>query len=327
MLSRELQAAVEALPGRRVLVVGDAMLDRYIFGRVDRISPEAPVPVVEVERDQEVLGGAANVAANMASLGAVVTLLALTGADPAAETLTALLAARGIETSGLLPDPGRPTTVKTRVIGGQQQVVRVDRESRRAPEGAVLAQLLEHLPRLAREADAVLVSDYGKGVVQPALLEALRRVRRDTGVPVVVDPKDIHFSNYRDFSLATPNKAEASLAVGFTLRDEASLVEAGERLRRDTGLGHLLITRGAEGMTLLGPDQVAHIKTLAREVFDVSGAGDTVAAAMTLALAAGLRAELAAHLANAAAAVVVARVGTAVVDRASLLDSLALLEG
>lgn len=327
MLSDSLRQAVSGLVGKRVLVVGDVMLDRYIFGNVERISPEAPVPVVDVARDDQVLGGAANVAANLASLGAEVRLLGLLGPDSAAEQLRDLLAERGIDTSGLATDSRRPTTVKTRVIAGQQQVVRVDREFKGPASDEIQARLVERLPRVLEGVDAVLVSDYGKGVVQPGLLDRLRELRRESRVPVVVDPKDIHFSNYREFTLVTPNKVEASLAVGFKLRTEEDVHRAGEQLRRETELEYLLITRGAEGMTLFSDEGIRHISTMAREVYDVSGAGDTVAATMALSLAAGSPAEEAAHLANAAAAVVVARVGTAIIEREALLESLTALEG
>jgi D-beta-D-heptose 7-phosphate kinase/D-beta-D-heptose 1-phosphate adenosyltransferase len=303
------------------------MLDRYIFGSVERISPEAPVPVVDVCRDEQVLGGAANVAANLASLGAEVTLLGLVGADSAADELRDLLEIRGIDTGALLVDESRPTTVKTRVIAGQQQVVRVDRERRGPASVSVQEAMVSRLAERMASVDAVLVSDYGKGVVQPALLDHLRALRRHSQVPVVVDPKDIHFSNYREFTLVTPNKMEASLAVGFKFQCEEDVLRAGEKLRQDTQLKHLLITRGAEGMTLFSETGATHISTMAREVYDVSGAGDTVAATMALSLAAGTPAIHGAHLANAAAAVVVAHVGTAIVEREALVKSLNAIEG
>lgn len=302
------------------------MLDRYLFGNVERISPEAPVPVVEVKREQAVLGGAANVAANMASLGAKVTLVAAVGKDAAARDLTRRLEQAGIDAGALVTDSARPTTVKTRVIGGSQQIVRVDREVRGPLPARVASRLARRLPALAAEADAILVSDYGKGVIQPPLLDTVREIRTGSGIPVVVDPKDIHFSNYRRFSLITPNLNETSMAVGFKVRSDEDVVRAGTRLLAELELENLLITRGAQGMSLFSPGSVVHIPTMAREVFDVSGAGDTVAALMTMSLAAGIDRERAAHLANAAAAVVVARVGTAVVDRESLLQSLEWIE-
>lgn len=325
-LARKLKRSVPRLARCRVLVVGDLMLDQYVVGDVDRISPEAPVPVVQVRRDEAVLGGAANVAANMASLGAEVAVLGLVGKDPAARRLRGMLAEAGIDTAHVVTDAARPTTKKTRVVAGHQQVVRVDRESRAEPAARLAGRLDRLLARLAPEYDAVLVSDYGKGMVRARLLDALRAARQVHGFPVVVDPKDIHFSNYRGFSLATPNLAEASLAAGCKLRDQAEVVSAGKRLRAEVDLEHLLITRGPQGMSLFSEGEVEHIPTMAREVFDVSGAGDTVAALMTLGLAAGLSAGHAAHLANAAAAVVVGKMGTAVIDAAGLRESLERLE-
>lgn len=328
-MKASLERVVATLPGRRLLVVGDLMLDQYIFGRVERISPEAPVPVVDVTRDAAVLGGAANVAANLASLGAEVTLLSLVGDDEAGEAVRTLMRERGISTDALVTTGDRPTTKKTRVIAGQQQVVRVDRERRGPAPEPVQHALAGALAAQLEGADAVLVSDYGKGVIQPALLDKLRQLRAGMAAPppVVVDPKDIHFSNYRDFTVVTPNLNEASLAVGRRLSDEAAVRQAGDELRTGHGLEYVLLTRGADGMTLFGAADVEHIHTLAREVYDVSGAGDTVAAVMALGLAAGATASQAAHLANAAAAVVVAHVGTAVVEREALIASLEAIEG
>lgn len=328
MVQRSLLRAVEKLRGHRVLVVGDLMLDRYIFGAVRRISPEAPVPVVEITHEKEVLGGAANVAANIASLGGEVTVLGLRGADPAGKAMVARLEERGIDPGGVVVGRGRPTTLKTRVIGGHQQVVRVDRETREAPGPALARRIRKRVEELAADADAILVSDYGKGVIQVELLDAIRALRDRTGIPVIADPKDIHFSNYRRFSMVTPNENEASMAAGCSLRTDAQVEEAGARLVGELDLEHLLITRGAAGMSLFGrAGGSAHIHTVAREVFDVSGAGDTVVAVMALGLAAGIGAEPAAHLANAAAAEVVSHVGTAVIEREGLLRNLERIEG
>lgn len=319
----QLKKSVFDLEGRRVLVIGDLMLDRYIFGSVDRISPEAPVPVVNVQRETQVLGGAANVAANMASLGAEVRIMGLTGRDAAGNEIRKLLEAQGIQTEPLVGDRSRPTTLKTRVIAVQQQVVRVDRENREPPKPAILKRMIRSIEEAAEGCDAILISDYGKGVIQPELLDRVRKLRLETSVPVVVDPKDIHFSNYRNFSLVTPNKAEASLASGFKIRTEEELIKAGRSLKADMELENLLITRGGEGMTLFdAEEQIHHIPATAKEVFDVSGAGDTVTAVMALCMASRIAPHLAAVIANAAASVVVGRVGTAIIDRHSLLESL-----
>lgn len=319
MSARRLAEAARRLAGRRVVVVGDVMVDHYLFGSVERISPEAPVPVLEVVREHEVLGGAANVAANLASLGAEVALVGLVGRDAAGKRAQAMLRARGIDVAGLVADGERPTTLKTRVVAGQQQIVRVDRE-RRAPAGArALRRLEAALGAAAVRADAILVSDYNKGVVQPVLLDRVREIRARQGIVAVVDPKALPFEHYRELSAATPNLSEASHAVGRKLVGEAEVERAGKDLREAHRLEYLLVTRGAQGMSLFSDRGVVHIPAVAREVFDVSGAGDTVAAVLTLGLAAGIDAERAARLANAAAAVVVARLGTAVVDLPSLL--------
>ncbi len=324
----ELSAIVDAFSGCKVLVVGDLMLDRYIFGSVDRISPEAPVPVVDVQREEQVLGGAANVAANLASLGAQVELLSIVGDDAAGERVRALMDETKIGKEALVVSSRRPTTQKTRVLAGQQQLVRIDREKRQAPDDSEQGALEAILLAKISEVDAILISDYGKGVIQPRLLDFLRKARSemDSPPPVIVDPKDIHFSNYRSFTLVTPNKKEAALAAGYTFPQEEDLRKAGRELRERNALQYLLITRGAEGMTLFSDGEPANIKTMAREVYDVSGAGDTVAALMTLGLAAGAKPVQAAYLANAAAAVVVGRVGTAIIDLPSLVKSIETIE-
>ncbi len=305
--------------GLRVLVAGDFMLDEYLWGRVERISPEAPVPVIEVERETRTLGGAGNVVNNLVALGAQVEVLGLVGQDNAAHLLRQELTRLGVAPEGLFSDPGRRTSLKTRVIGNSQQVVRIDQESRlpAPPAFADFARkyLGERLPFL----QALVLSDYDKGTLTPHLLKDLIRRGRAQGLPVVVDPKGADYSPYARATVITPNRREAELAVGHSLARWEDLVRAGARLRQNLGLDHLLITLGAEGMLLFprkGPER--HIPAEPREVFDVSGAGDTVVALMALGLAQWGDPVLAATLANLAAGVVVGKVGTAPILRAEL---------
>ncbi len=303
----------------RVLVAGDFMLDEYLWGRVERISPEAPVAVVDVERETRTLGGAGNVVNNLVALGARVEVLGLVGDDHPGSLLRREMARLGVETAGLLAEPQRRTSRKTRVMAGSQQVVRIDRESR-TPAGPDFLQAAgqffqDRLPHL----DALVLSDYAKGALTPPLLQDIISRGRVQGLPVVVDPKGSDYSGYAGATVITPNRREAELAAGQSLARREDLVRAGARLRRDLGLDHLLITLGPDGMLLFprqGPE--VHLPTRAQEVFDVSGAGDTVAAVMALGLAAWNDPRLAAVLANLAAGVVVGKVGTAPVFRAEL---------
>ena len=310
---------LSAFSALRVLVAGDFMLDEYLWGRVERISPEAPVAVVDVERETRTLGGAGNVVNNLVALGARVEVLGLVGDDHPGQLLRQEMARLGVETTGLLAEPQRRTSRKTRVMAGSQQVVRIDRESK-TPAGADFLQaagqfLQDRLPHL----HALVLSDYAKGALTPPLLQDIISRGRSQGLPVVVDPKGSDYSGYAGATVITPNRREAELAAGQSLARREDLVRAGGRLRQDLGLDHLLITLGPDGMLLFsrqGPE--VHIPTRAREVFDVSGAGDTVAAVMALGLAAGQAPRLAATLANLAAGVVVGKVGTAPVFRAEL---------
>jgi len=315
---------VDALEGRRIVVLGDVMLDRYLWGRVERISPEAPVPIVEVERESHSLGGAANVAHNLVALGGVPRLVSVIGEDAAGQRLRAELAVRGIETLELVTDSERRTTVKTRIVAHQQHVVRADEEDRVPVRGAPLRQILEHLERLLVDADALVVSDYGKGVVEPEVLVPAMARALELGLTVSVDPKENHFPLYKGATVITPNLYEAGLAVGNRIRDEASLLAAGRELRERLHLECALITRGADGMSLFLRDgRHVHLPTVAREVYDVTGAGDTVVAVVGQALAAGADLITAASLANHAAGEVIRHTGTAVVEPEALRLSLA----
>ena len=292
----------------RVLVVGDVMLDRYWYGDVSRISPEAPVPVVLVNEKREDLrlGGAANVAHNCASLRAQTRLLSVVGNDDAGRQLARLLKKHGVE-ADLQRDRSIRTTEKLRVIGRQQQLLRLDFE--RAPSREVLASKLTQYRAALPECDAVILSDYGKGGMTHIrqMIQLARRAKKR----VLVDPKGDDYSRYRGASIITPNRAELREVVG-TWQDEKDLTQRAESLRKSLGLEALLVTRGEEGMTLFRAGRRVHIETEAREVFDVSGAGDTVIASLAVMLAAGLNLEAAVKNANRAAGIVVGKLGTAV---------------
>ncbi len=300
----------------RVLVVGDVMLDRYWFGEVNRISPEAPVPIVKVGRTEERLGGAANVARNAAALGAQTTLLSVIGCDEAGSILRRLLVEGGIEAS-LKEDQEFDTIVKLRVIGRQQQLLRIDFET--TPSHEILqAKLAEFAQRVA-ESDVVILSDYGKGGL--AHIGEMIRIARAAGKPVLVDPKGGDYSKYAGATVITPNRAELREVVG-DWSSEAELVAKSHKLRAELGIDALLLTRSEEGMTLFTADQVVSHKAEAREVFDVSGAGDTVIATLGAMLGSGADWAEAIRVANVAAGIVVGKLGTAVVSREELAAAL-----
>jgi len=304
------------LSAARLLIVGDVMLDRYWFGDVTRISPEAPVPIVKIERSEERPGGAANVARNVAALGAQVGLLSVVGDDEAGRSLLRLLEASGVAVN-LHVDPAISTTVKLRVIGRQQQLLRIDFET--SPSHEVLrAKLLEFATRLG-DCDAVILSDYGKGGLTH--IGEMIRLARDAGKHVLVDPKGDDFSKYAGATVVTPNRAELRAVVG-RWQDFEELARKAETLRADLGLDGLLVTRSEEGMSLFHAGGALHERAVAREVFDVSGAGDTVIATLAVMLAGGAGWEEAVHVANVAAGLVVGRFGTAVVGRDELAAAL-----
>ncbi len=301
----------------RILVVGDVMLDRYWFGDVSRISPEAPVPVVKVERSEERPGGAANVARNCASLGARVGLLSVVGNDEAGRILQRQMEEGGIAAS-LLPDAAIDTTVKLRVIGRQQQLLRIDFET--TPSHEVLqAKLAEFEQRLAG-VDVVILSDYGKGGL--AHIGDMIRLARAAGKKVLVDPKGEDYSKYRGATVITPNRSELRQVVG-RWSDEAQLAEKAQQLRSELELEALLVTRSEEGMSLYRDGEALHQPARAQEVFDVSGAGDTVIATLAAMMALGAPWSDAIHLANLAGGVVVGKLGTATVSREELSAALA----
>ena len=300
-------AEAQSVRKARVLVVGDVMLDRYWFGEVGRISPEAPVPIVKIDRIEERPGGAANVARNAAAIGARVSLLSVVGEDEAGTRLRKLLRGERIAAQ-LHSEKGLNTTIKLRVIGRRQQLVRIDFET--APGHEVLASKLRDFSRLLRGMDAVILSDYGKGGLTHIV--KMIRMARAAGTPVLVDPKGDDYSRYRGASLITPNRAEFREVAG-SWKTESELTRKANDLARSLRIGSVLITRAEEGMTLYAPDRRVHVPAQAREVYDVSGAGDTVIATVGVMLASGAGLERAVRLANRAAGIVVGKFGTAVV--------------
>ena len=317
-------AVVAALVGRRLLVVGDVMLDEYVAGDARRVCPEAPVPVVEATRRWSVPGGAANAAANAAALGGRVTLGGATGDDSAAGELGRAVRGAGVDPSGLVTDPARPTTTKLRVLARGQQVIRVDTETVAPLSPGPAADLSAWAERCAGAADAVLVSDYGKGVVGADLAARVIGAARRAGRAVVVDPKGGDPARYRGATVLKPNLAELAELTGRVVCTAAEIRAAGWRLAEELPGTVVLVTRGSEGMALFCTGEAALVLPAgpARSVFDVTGAGDTAAATLALALGAGLTVGTAARLANAAAGRAVCKVGTAVVTPAEVLAAL-----
>jgi D-beta-D-heptose 7-phosphate kinase/D-beta-D-heptose 1-phosphate adenosyltransferase len=306
--------------GTAVGVVGDVMLDRFVWGKVSRISPEAPVPVVTIQREDHHLGGAANVARNLASLGATPLLVGVVGDDEAGGALKRALRERGLSEDAVLADPSRRTTVKTRIIAGSQQVVRADWESTEDLSPEVESKSLSLLEDVVRRSKALVLSDYSKGALTPNVIERAIAAARARGVPVLVDPKVHRYRLYRGVTLVTPNLNEAARFTGIEVRSDGDLEVAAEKIRETLDCDAVLVTRGEQGMSLYERGKPAlHIATAAREVFDVTGAGDTVIATAALALACGESLSWAAELANRAAGIVVGKLGTAAVTPEELL--------
>lgn len=314
---------IGAIGKSRVLILGDIMLDEYLIGQVARISPEAPVPVVDIESSRHLLGGAANVAANIRALGNEPILVGVVGEDEAAVRLKALLHDKNISSDSLVADTSRQTTIKTRVIAHSQQVVRADRETRSDLSPEVERTVLKQIEDVADEVAAIIISDYGKGVITKSLLEKVIDLCINKGIFIAVDPKENRFNNYRRVSLITPNHHEAGFAYGRRINTEEDLLEVGRGLLQRLEAKAILITRGAEGMSLFQSDcEPTHIPTFAREVFDVTGAGDTVIAVYVAAVAAGADMVEAAVVANAGAGHTVAEIGTASVTSQQLKTEL-----
>jgi len=330
LTSTRVAGILRAIARARVLVIGDVMLDQFIWGCVSRISPEAPVPVVDFEHESFMPGGAANVARNLTALKASADLLGVIGRDEAGKKLASLLEEQRVHCDGLLQHFDRTTSIKTRIIAHQQQVVRMDRETRAELDEIATQRLMEIFAQKLASVDAVIVGDYGKGVVTQPLLDQIKKLSRSRGIWVSLDPKPVHHLNLSNLSLITPNRKEAFELAGVNdgltrianPLNDAALLNVAEQLLRNLQPALLLITLGDQGLLLCQRGQKPfHIPTLAREVFDVSGAGDTVIASFTLAIAAGASPLEAAIFSNRAAGGVVGKVGTATVVPDELLAS------
>ncbi len=302
-----------------ILVIGDIMMDRFIWGKVSRISPEAPVPVVLVGKETFLLGGAANVVNNIHSLGGKVTLCGIVGDDETGQKILSKLTEMGVGIHGIFVEQGRQTTVKTRIIAHQQQLVRIDRETTDHLSGSTFRNLSEFLKRNVEGYHGIILSDYGKGLLTKELIRSTIRRAREAKKFVLADPKLKNFFLYKGATVVTPNTAEASVASGIPIDDFSSLRKAGKILLKRLRCNVLVITRGEEGMAIFEPHQEPLlVPTVAKEVYDVTGAGDTVIGTMALALGAGAKVIDAANLANFAAGIVVAKVGTATVHQEEL---------
>ena len=328
--SKKIVNLISKFRDTRVLVLGDLILDHYIWGQVNRISPEAPVVVVEVTEESKRLGGAGNVVSNLRSLGAEVAVCGVVGDDQAGQDLLSLFKQSDVNTDGVIVDKSRPTTIKTRVIARHQQVVRVDKETKAPLENEYYDQLNTKFVNQLGSVNGVIVSDYAKGVVSSRLFDQIRKSSAD-GVfgiekcPILIDPKDPNFGLYSSVTVIKPNRKEAQEASGVKITNRSSAIEAGRKLLNRWNTDIVLITLGEDGMVLVGKDDknipTVEIDTVAREVFDVSGAGDTVAAVMGLGLAVGATPSESAELANYAAGIVVGEVGTVSVSSDELLKA------
>ncbi len=321
--AKALRQYVQRFPNASVLVVGDVILDHYVMGRVSRISPEAPVPVVHVESESLRLGGAANVYHNIIALGGKAHLCGVIGADESGRLLTKELGGTRGGLGGLVVDRDRPTTKKSRVIAHNQQIVRYDIEGRSELKASLRHKILQYMESKLRALSCVVVSDYAKGVVSASLMSEITRLAALRKVPVIVDPKVEHFNFYKGVTVITPNHLEATQASGVHGDDNRTINEAGAIIRQRLGCQSVLITRGEKGMSLYeGDDSSWHLPTKARQVYDVTGAGDTVIGTLALALSAGASIKNGAILANYAAGIVVGMVGTATVTPKQLSEAL-----
>ncbi|MGH0028312.1 MAG: D-glycero-beta-D-manno-heptose-7-phosphate kinase [Myxococcota bacterium] len=328
---RRLERLIDDFSDLHLLVIGDLVLDEYVTGEVDRVSPEAPVPVVHVRQESAMLGGAANAARNVVALGGAVDCCSVIGDDEAGRAIRDRVKHLGIDPEGLVAVPGRPTTTKTRIVAQNQQIVRFDRETHEPPPAAARRRLLEAIDASIQRVDGVIVEDYGKGVLSATIARTVMKLCGERGVPVAVDPK-ASLANYRGATLLKPNLKEAEALAGIDARNDADLARIAGRLRAKIGGGSVVVTRGGGGMSLFeGDREPLHVPTVAREVFDVAGAGDTAIAALTLALRAGASLHEAAIIANAASGVVVGKVGTATASadevKALLPEALAAARG
>ncbi len=306
---------IDSFKGKNILVIGDIMLDQFIKGSVSRISPEAPVPVVNVEEEDFIAGGAGNVAVNLAALGAKPQILSVIGPDLKGTILKSYLENKGVDVSALVKDETRPTTQKVRIIAERQQVVRVDRESKERICPPIANECMKNFKKAIKKAKGVVMSDYGKGMLSDHNIEDIINICREKNVPVCVDPKIDNFLKYKRITCMTPNTKEAWEGMGLPpKKDNAAILDLGKKILKTLDAESILITRSAEGMSLFEKGQktkVTTIKATAKEVFDVTGAGDTVISVLTLALACGASLPDSAYIANKAAGIVVAKLGTA----------------
>ena len=309
------------VPGLPVLIVGDLMLDRYLDGPVERISPEAPVPVLHVRRTFERAGGAGNVAANVNAMGGRAILIGAVGRDPGADLLRKVLGEAGVDTATVVDTPTIPTTTKTRLLAGHSQIARFDEESPlndAAARDAILGRVAAHLP----EARVAILSDYAKGVCDTAVCRAVIEGAARAGIPTIVDPKGADFSRYGNASVITPNRSEAMAVCGFPIRDSDDAIRAAESIRARFGIAAVVVTLGEQGMVVVSSGSVAVIPTQAKGVFDVTGAGDTAVAMLAVAIAEGMTLEDACVLANAAAGIQVSRIGAARITRSEVMAAI-----
>ncbi|MBW1780731.1 MAG: D-glycero-beta-D-manno-heptose-7-phosphate kinase [Deltaproteobacteria bacterium] len=312
-----LKGHIDRFVKTRILVLGDIIMDEYIWGNVSRISPEAPVPVVDVEQETKMLGGAANVIRNMATLGAKPILCGVVGDDTTGKEILSVLARMGLKTEGVVSEPGRPTSIKTRIVAHNQQVVRFDRESRADVRPESIQKLLDYIGDHLDAIDAIVISDYGKGLISGRLMMGMRELSESHSggkLIIAVDPKTGNFEYYKGVDVITPNHHEAGVFCGFEILDRDTLKQAGKKMVDDLECRSVLITQGKHGMTLFERNgEITHIPTVAKKVFDVTGAGDTVIGTISLGLAAGLDLRSAAILSNFAAGIVVGELGTSAV--------------
>jgi D-beta-D-heptose 7-phosphate kinase/D-beta-D-heptose 1-phosphate adenosyltransferase len=317
---------IRKLAGRRILVIGDLMVDAYLWGDVERISPEAPVQVVSVTSEEHTLGGAGNVISNLAALGAKVSAVSVIGSGPDARLILNQLHALGVDTGGVIQDPQRPTTRKTRIISNHQHVLRFDREVKTEINQQIVNQISQSTAEKIADADLILVSDYGKGLITRKLMKKWNVTAQKYGKLLIVDPKGLDFEKYAGASIITPNRKETGLAAGIEIVDHKTLSEAAQRLIEKTGIDKILVTCGKDGMVYFERNARPYrIGTKARQVFDVSGAGDTVLAVLGLGIAAGYSIKEAVALANTAAGIVVGKIGTATVSKTELAAGLNLI--
>lgn len=315
-----LKKIVGRFKGKKILVVGDLMIDEYIWGNVSRISPEAPIPVVEVSREESKPGGAANVIINLIAMGAKVYCAGVVGADANAHKLEKYFRDHKVNYSALIEDTNRPTTIKTRVIAHNQQVVRIDKEKKLAISSAIREKMLTKLKPVIKEMDGIILSDYNKGMMTKEIVDGVMKAA--AGKIVAVDPKPQNMALFKNTTLITPNKKEAAGATGIDIETEKDILTAGSKLKKELAIKAVLITRGEDGMSLFEDSGISHVPTVAREVFDVTGAGDTVISVATLALCAGADFKEAAVLSNVAAGISVAEVGVYAVTAKELINEL-----